>query len=154
MFQHAAARRQLARQSDSDRRGCVVSTRSRPKAAGNHLYDSRHLFYCFNTQPPEGSWSASEIAQTTFGSFNTQPPEGSWTLPNSPSCKHSAFQHAAARRQLGLRGEDLALLIEFQHAAARRQLVRSCRLLRSWWLSFNTQPPEGSWFGNGFEKRI
>ena len=39
----------------------------------------------------------------------------------------------------------------FQHTAARRRL-RSCRLPRSWWLSFNTQPPEDGWNGHVYRQ--
>ena len=31
---------------------------------------------CFNTQPPEGGWSAGRQASKRLSGFNTQPPEG------------------------------------------------------------------------------
>ena len=41
----------------------------------------------FNTQPPEGGWSAIWLVRITISSFNTQPPEGGW--PNATPHKHS-----------------------------------------------------------------
>ena len=35
-----------------------VSTHSRPKAAGSQLHRARCGFGRFNTQPPEGGWTA------------------------------------------------------------------------------------------------
>ena len=55
-FQHTAARRRLGIQQISQLKSQVVSTHSRPKAAG---YNSSFLccHWCsFNTQPPEGGW--------------------------------------------------------------------------------------------------
>ena len=78
----------------------VVSTHSRPKAAGwrrglrlwrnlafQHTAARRRLGCCtaqtfrgcrFNTQPPEGGWPNSGRPTASIVSFNTQPPEGGW----------------------------------------------------------------------------
>ena len=90
-----------------------VSTHSRPKAAG-HLFRQMPIFpFCFNTQPPEGGWNIE-------------------TMRPSP---RSRFQHTAARRRLGRHRLLLTLRVwQFQHTAARRrlggcdfdQLWRSC----------------------------
>ena len=54
------------------------------------------------------------------------------------------FQHAAARRRLAS-GNILESLWEgFQHAAARRRLA-GCRAPSVARPCFNTQPPEGGW---------
>ena len=37
-------------------RRIVVSTHSRPKAAGQCYSQHQAWWYCFNTQPPEGGW--------------------------------------------------------------------------------------------------
>ena len=58
----------------------LVSTHSRPKAAGGN---GRLLF-------PNSK------------SFNTQPPEGGWANRVAASCRKSWFQHTAARRRLVL----------------------------------------------------
>ena len=122
MFQHTAARRRLVSVWDVDRLGAVVSTHSRPKAAGIDSLDdvfeknvSTHSRpkaagsvpkgICgkragFNTQPPEGGWGQRllQIPQTV--SFNTQPPEGGWPIPLPKQWDTVRFQHTAARRRL------------------------------------------------------
>ena len=58
----------------------IVSTHSRPKAAGSRIAAVSLPIPGFNTQPPEGGWLMYEIMG--FGiykpGFNTQPPEGGW----------------------------------------------------------------------------
>ena len=82
----------------------IVSTRSRPKAAGSvsakssatdwqfqHAAARRRLAFplaaralarCFNTQPPEGGWVSDQTLYTSnlVTCFNTQPPEGGWAI--------------------------------------------------------------------------
>ena len=79
---------------------CMVSTRSRPKAAGLYCLRLRRLVQSFNTQPPEGGWVVPVIATKARLCFNTQPPEGGWFLCASFSTPSILFQHAAARRRL------------------------------------------------------
>ena len=57
-----------------------VSTHSRPKAAGADIYQAAAEDESFNTQPPEGGWalSAGSLPCSQTG-FNTQPPEGGWS---------------------------------------------------------------------------
>ena len=64
-----------------DRR-IAVSTHSRPKAADQPDRDSGQRDG-FNTQPPEGGWSAIQKHRLHRRSFNTQPPEGGWSRPLS-----------------------------------------------------------------------
>ena len=59
----------------------LVSTHSRPKAAGTFTV-----------------WILGARA-----SFNTQPPEGGWASVERLAPVHCAFQHTAARRRLGVR---------------------------------------------------
>ena len=56
----------------------LVSTHSRPKAAGNRYNMFSSYFDCFNTQPPEGGWRLCNTGVRYPKSFNTQPPEGGW----------------------------------------------------------------------------
>ena len=56
----------------------AVSTHSRPKAAGRKTALPFQLFNSFNTQPPEGGWTACPSILIKLNSFNTQPPEGGW----------------------------------------------------------------------------
>ena len=41
----------------------AVSTRSRPKAAGRKQNRQRHASYRFNTQPPEGGWLQTPLTR-------------------------------------------------------------------------------------------
>ena len=77
LFQHTAARRRLAQYRHEYGQPGIVSTHSRPKAAGavGHGAD---FVRCFNTQPPEGGWGQKQASRPAITSFNTQPPEGGW----------------------------------------------------------------------------
>ena len=124
----------------------AVSTHSRPKAAGFLVKKLLDKLKCFNTQPPEGGWSAlvrateeslqfqHTAARRRLGhrsraiyrptpSFNTQPPEGGWANYTAAKTKAEEFQHTAARRRLAWN----ALRCKTAHNR------------------FNTQPPEGGW---------
>ena len=79
----------------------IVSTHSRPKAAGIINTTGGDFVHSFNTQPPEGGWS------TTSG------------IPN----RANGFQHTAARRRLARAQADAFIAAMFQHTAARRRLV-------------------------------
>ena len=123
--------------------GYRVSTRSRPKAAGQIklLLSAKWLFqhaaarrrlgcierhlqgrYSFNTQPPEGGWRGAGRGGQRRSRFNTQPPEGGWPQTKSAASCFLPFQHAAARRRLAANPADPRLPA-----------------------GFNTQPPEGGW---------
>ena len=83
-FQHTAARRRLGL---SRRLGSLydqVSTHSRPKAAGSARSAARAVMLSFNTQPPEGGWTLSNMVGKHKSCFNTQPPEGGWSLSQKP----------------------------------------------------------------------
>ena len=146
----------------------IVSTHSRPKAAG-FLFQSRMLSYqySFNTQPPEGGWRLLPPLILRQDRFNTQPPEGGWGFSKTQCLEFVEFQHTAARRRLGpmspVSGDRYSFNTQppeggwqipegesiqtwpFQHTAARRRLVdrpdNPCCTL----CGFNTQPPEGGW---------
>ena len=55
-FQHTAARRRLDARKVERIKLLLVSTHSRPKAAGFTLLKFPCCLTCFNTQPPEGGW--------------------------------------------------------------------------------------------------
>ena len=63
------------------------------------------------------------MTQTEIRSFNTQPPEGGWVWRMFLAILLLRFQHAAARRRLGIRHYPKITVQRFQHAAARRRLV-------------------------------
>ena len=79
-FQLTAARRRLVDNEDNLFKITLVSTHSRPKAAG----------CCTDTRPKPAS------------RFNSQPPEGGWTVTKPRRFPKSQFQLTAARRRLGL----------------------------------------------------
>ena len=56
-FQHTAARRRLGRNLFVSKLARLVSTHSRPKAAGTRTGRSTTTRRSFNTQPPEGGWN-------------------------------------------------------------------------------------------------
>ena len=55
-FQHTAARRRLANEIEPIQAAFLVSTHSRPKAAGGIQSAFLPPLMRFNTQPPEGGW--------------------------------------------------------------------------------------------------
>ena len=121
-----------------------VSTHSRPKAAGvNHSYVKRRTC-CFNTQPPEGGWLPENDLLLRFNAVSTHSrpkAAGAILMGLFPYCK---FQHTAARRRLALPQTEMMGQTMFQHTAARRRLAtRTTNPARTG--SFNTQPPEGGW---------
>ena len=100
----------------------VVSTHSRPKAAGSLFTRGYQIALSFNTQPPEGGWLSSCAVLSI----------------------QRLFQHTAARRRLEYSQFCVFNIVLFQHTAARRRLVCD----RFGWCifdCFNTQPPEGGW---------
>ena len=138
MFQHTAARRRLG-QDISVCPASLVSTHSRPKAAGRffdttqfHKQVSTHSrpkaagaastiyichYSCFNTQPPEGGWGYRISTHGFFPGFNTQPPEGGWRVQISNKLGNKKFQHTAARRRLdGLTQAQVAEITVSTHS--------------------------------------
>ncbi len=101
----------------------MVSTHSRPKAAGHEREDRLGRHRRFNTQPPEGGWKNNRKKKN----------------------RRKTFQHTAARRRLASMLYSAIESFTFQHTAARRRLaglpIRISRLSPC----FNTQPPEGGW---------
>ena len=59
-FQHTAARRRLGVFPRLAAAVLMVSTHSRPKAAGGPVLSFGRIVESFNTQPPEGGWLTSQ----------------------------------------------------------------------------------------------
>ena len=100
----------------------LVSTHSRPKAAGLPAAVLVRCRLCFNTQPPEGGWHFTHYQTWHVARFNTQPPEGGWReqmrdLEWTGVSTHSRPKAAGT-------------------ASASNRYCCAC---------FNTQPPEGGW---------
>ena len=141
-FQHTAARRRLiiSKFIPINRRsfntqppegGCtaspsikcevIVSTHSRPKAAG--LKNSKYRQYhgvSTHSRPKAAALAATD------------------------SLVLQSFQHTAARRRLVSVTACISPCAMFQHTAARRRLNRQ-RVDTQSDACFNTQPPEGGW---------
>ena len=145
----------------------LVSTHSRPKAAGLRCTNPLCGWTGFNTQPPEGGWLSARICRwlcTRFQHtaarrrlaiqarrchqnerrFNTQPPEGGWlragaAKPDSQVSTHSRPK-AAGSRQKRRTGHSLVSTHSRPKAAGTAR--RNKQTGRP---CFNTQPPEGGW---------
>ena len=101
----------------------VVSTHSRPKAAGcvkTRLYIppivSTH-------SRPKAAGCLVDHFEKKKRCFNTQPPEGGWFGACKRARKGRRFQHTAARRRLERRIKIKRRIKRFQHTAARRRLA-------------------------------
>ena len=106
-----------------------VSTRSRPKAAGfsGALLFTTEEVSTRSRPKAAGGWIIFFLCEISC--FNTQPPEGGWAVQGGGDGGRTEFQHAAARRRLGLAAYNRLSELMFQHAAARRRLA-DCRPLR------------------------
>ena len=100
----------------------MVSTHSRPKAAGPCFKCFLQSKSCFNTQPPEGGWALLRGLFTGRDGFNTQPPEGGWKTDCPSICA--------------------ALRFNTQPPEGGWPNSPFSRLGKT---GFNTQPPEGGW---------
>ena len=122
----------------------MVSTHSRPKAAGQKAIKTAAAFIGFNTQPPEGGWMGITGRFVVIGGFNTQPPEGGWAVLFFGACKRAVSTHSRPKAA-GTNWRRLSLsAMWFQHTAARRRLGSQCARYGGG-NRFNTQPPEGGW---------
>ena len=103
-FQHAAARRRLAKFTTFRNGPATVSTRSRPKAAGTKRQASKALKSDVSTRSrPKAAGCKAILTSPVLSSFNTQPPEGGWRYKPTRKASTAWFQHAAARRRLATR---------------------------------------------------
>ena len=145
----------------------VVSTHSRPKAAGNFFVLFQKSINSFNTQPPEGGWSIAKIASRRsrvsthsrpkaagtswlrsknrrLVSTHSRPKAAGWWSRDSISCR-AAFQHTAARRRLVSDTIDRAGYTQVS-THSRPKAAGGIFFGRiNPILGFNTQPPEGGW---------
>ena len=144
----------------------LVSTHSRPKAAGcwlwpvqalmlqfQHTAARRRLGRSFPLSQPLKQFQhtaarrrlghAANLHAVPVLSFNTQPPEGGW-LPTRLHQVQRWFQHTAARRRLAWFGANHAVIMRFNTQPPEGGWINNipiCHLISS----FNTQPPEGGW---------
>ena len=124
----------------------MVSTHSRPKAAGNvksnysrdekfqHTAARRRLAlstnwsgrfrYVSTHSRPKAAGHKFLPCKVGQKSFNTQPPEGGWLVGQILFGCKAQFQHTAARRRLACSHNITHGRYRFQHTAARRRLVQ------------------------------
>ena len=100
MFQHTAARRRLVLATSNLESRLVVSTHSRPKAAGLLSSNILNRQQVSTHSRPKAAGPVSVSAYRIRQGFNTQPPEGGWVRSLWPHVHAVWFQHTAARRRL------------------------------------------------------
>ena len=100
----------------------LVSTHSRPKAAGSSIFEIPAVRDRFNTQPPEGGWGTRHRPAQCFIGFNTQPPEGGWIILIEPYVLAMVSTHSRPKAA-GKCDDVVAFEKGFQHTAARRRLA-------------------------------
>ena len=144
-----------------------VSTHSRPKAAGSTPTLKRVSIWRFNTQPPEGGWTADKIKRRKRRVSTHSRPKAAGhcvlygdskrrvsthSRPKAagrPSLNCSPVQNVSTHSRPKAAGSNSERLKNsvglFQHTAARRRLVADLNQTSDQPLSFNTQPPEGGW---------
>ena len=163
LFQHTAARRRLAAGMPFLINLPMVSTHSRPKAAGS--YDAVMLMSspvsthsrpkaagccgtswkrrraCFNTQPPEGGWYRWYRATSGIACFNTQPPEGGWQIGFNLRFHITRFNTQPPEGGWTSLPSLPSLKKPFQHTAARRRLgVAMAKILIPFGVSTHSRP--------------
>ena len=150
-----------------DRACALVSTHSRPKAAGpsptpcapppkfQHTAARRRLVLnavviawlqeVSTHSRPKAAGSIKSWELSVSVCFNTQPPEGGW---------HGWHERQRRRRRFNTQPPEggwptirsmSGATNWFQHTAARRRLGQRHDAARRTRRSFNTQPPEGGW---------
>ena len=122
MFQHTAARRRLENTCITFLSTLIVSTHSRPKAAGCG-YNSSYTYNKVSTHSrPKAAGSVSRCLPSMYSCFNTQPPEGGWISRDQNKNLTKVSTHSRPK------------------AAGTAKIVSKTTIR-----SFNTQPPEGGW---------
>ena len=100
----------------------VVSTHSRPKAAGNSRSQGYVVYPVSTHSRPKAAGSAPICRPPASIGFNSQPPEGGWPPFACNTLITQRFQLTAARRRLVFPGLLPHKISGFQLTAARRRL--------------------------------
>ena len=121
-FQHTAARRRLVNDAAPAKAEFIVSTHSRPKAAGRRGNRPPRLPLVSTHSRPKAAGNAMTPRAGHDEVSTHSRPKAAGFFGKTPSIA-TQFQHTAARRRLGLalymrRASNL-----FQHTAARRRLA-------------------------------
>ena len=122
VFQLTAARRRLAALATATMQESMVSTHSRPKAAGANLPPKvKEILVSTHSRPKAAGKLSSHSGQYSIG-FNSQPPEGGWLQLRACHTPRVIFQLTAARRRLAVVVGGGVQRQLFQLTAARRRL--------------------------------
>ena len=78
----------------------IVSTHSRPKAAGHVVSVNIMRGHHFNTQPPEGGWNIRDDIARHEMQVSTHSRPKAAGMRGFAKCTKARFQHTAARRRL------------------------------------------------------
>ena len=132
MFQHTAARRRLDESYEDAFSSAIVSTHSRPKAAGSTFGAGRYKSAMFQ----------HTAARRRLG--QTAPKH----QPNDQ------FQHTAARRRLVYHRPACMQVVSVSTHSRPKAAGQACSHARCGSRCFNTQPPEGGWLELTFERCI
>ena len=130
-FQHTAARRRLVMEVCKPTHKDLVSTHSRPKAAGCSI-SIVFLSFKFQHTAARRRLALQKLPPYALLCFNTQPPEGGWrhsTLYYNPVNDVSTHSRPKAAGPF-----DTILYEPYQ--------------------CFNTQPPEGGWLTHFFNTKF
>ena len=123
----------------------MVSTHSRPKAAGCSTKPVRKPNARFNTQPPEGGWDLHGVSTADMHHVSTHSRPKAAGAVMVYWVSQMSFQHTAARRRL----DFIRALGGGGAEVSTHSRPKAAGLTRSWGISskasFNTQPPEGGW---------
>ncbi len=141
MFQHTAARRRLGQSCKMAYNGWLVSTHSRPKAAGEQppQQPAPHKWFQHTAARRRLEVRIYCILVTQAVSTHSRPKAAGKASPTELIAVW--FQHTAARRRLGRLTRLGRVAVQFQHTAARRRLVagnNSLKLL--FWVSTHSRP--------------
>ena len=122
-FQHTAARRRLAAIAQMWRLKLVVSTHSRPKAAGK--IDVKNITgkkVSTHSRPKAAGELSMEDVEKIYSKFQHTAARRRLVVVDTQKNRVGVFQHTAARRRLGNKTGRAARYGWFQHTAARRRL--------------------------------
>ena len=145
LFQHTAARRRLVGIIAKIILKLVVSTHSRPKAAGSSCMHQKYCRHVSTHSRPKAAGYSNVLTCRTPLCFNTQPPEGGWYHHSRANrLNHKVSTHSRPKAAGYDKCKHSKHNIQFQHTAARRRLAPPTSVFLEL-LGFNTQPPEGGW---------
>ena len=175
MFQHTAARRRLGGCRQLLDRLMVVSTHSRPKAAGlsravadatgwfQHTAARRRLDHnsgngcghndvSTHSRPKAAGAHARHAACGLGVSTHSRPKAAGACL--RPPRRQNLFQHTAARRRLGPRPLGRLLADAVSTHSRPKAAGDPSAIIVGGYQSFNTQPPEGGWITKDYSYRL